>query len=71
VGGANGYADMIPHFPYEIPIGAKPHGIPMIFSQVFWEAGVHFDNKSYKETALNMQKEVMTEFLQSSENNGL
>jgi len=69
--GVYGYSDLIPHFPYEIPKGAKPHGVPMIFSQVFWEAGVHLCNKTYQATALAMQNEVMEEFLQGPESGNL
>lgn len=39
--------DQLPHFPYPIPAGAKPQGIPMVWSQVFSELGAILGEKKY------------------------
>ena len=52
----------VPHFPYPVPSGAKPHGIPMMFSLVLWELGQHLDADRYRSLALTMSDEVFEDF---------
>lgn len=52
----------IPHFPYPIPPGSKPHGIPMMFSLVFWELGQFLNDDRYRQAAMRMSDEIFTHF---------
>ena len=54
--------DQIPHFPYPVPKGARVHGVPMIFSLVFWELGRFLDEPRYLRIAERMADEVMHHF---------
>lgn len=54
--------DRIPHFPYPVPAGARVHGLPMIFSLVFWELGQHLDIDRYRETATSMANDIFAHF---------
>ena len=50
--------DQIPAWPYPTPAGAKAHGIPMIFSLVFWELGQLTGEQRYLSAAAVMSDEV-------------
>jgi len=54
--------DQIPHYPYPIPGGARAHGIPMIFSLVFWELGQLLDEPRYRDAAVDMTNDVFEHF---------
>lgn len=56
--------DEIPHFPYPVPSDARVHGIPMIFSLVFWELGQYLDHEPYREAARKMSDEIFSNFYQ-------
>ena len=58
--------DTIPHFPYEIPKGARVHGLPMIFSLLFWELGEHLNEARYRDAALRMQRDIFKNFYKPS-----
>lgn len=53
-----GPRDRIPHFPYPIPQGAKPQGIPMLWSLVLAELGNALDEKKYLEAAHRLSEEI-------------
>lgn len=52
----------IPHFPYPIPAGAKPHGIPMIWSLVLGELGSVTGEKRYQQAAAALAEEIFRDF---------
>jgi len=54
--------DRIPHFPFPIPRGAKPHGVPMIFSLVLWELGQFVGESRYRDAAVKMGDDIMHHF---------
>lgn len=54
--------DTIPHFPYPVPRGARVHGLPMIFSLVFWELGRFLEEERYTDAALAMSEDIFTNF---------
>lgn len=54
--------DRTPHFPYPIPSGARVHGLPMMFSLCFWEAGRALNEPRYCDAAVAMQRDVFTNF---------
>jgi N-acylglucosamine 2-epimerase len=54
--------DQIPHFPYPVPPGARVHGIPMIFSQAFWEAGQALNEERYRSAAIERQRDIFENF---------
>lgn len=54
--------DRIPHFPYPVPVGARVHGLPMMFSLVLWELGQAAEEAKYCDAALAMADEVMHQF---------
>ena len=54
--------DRIPHAPYPIPPGARVHGLPMIFSLVFWELGQFLDEARYRDAALEMSDDIFAHF---------
>lgn len=56
----------IPHFPYEIPKGARVHGLPMIFSLLFWELGEYLDETKYRDATIEMQRDVFQNFYKPS-----
>lgn len=57
--------DRIPHFPYKIPPGARVHGLPMMFSLVFWELGQFLHHDPYREAANAMSDEIFGAFHQT------
>ncbi len=54
--------DRIPHFPYPIPEGAKPHGIPMLWSLKLAELGVVAKESRYLEAAKRLSDEIFRDF---------
>lgn len=54
--------DRIPHFPYPIPAGYRVHGLPMMFSLVYWELGQWLDEDRYRRAALAMSDEIFGHF---------
>jgi N-acylglucosamine 2-epimerase len=54
--------DRLPHFPYPIPPGAKPHGIPMIFSLKLAELGLILGEEKYLRAARGLSEEVFRDF---------
>ena len=54
--------ERIPHFPYPIEQGTRVHGLPMIFSLVFWELGQVLGDQRYKDYALKLSTEVFDKF---------
>ena len=55
--------DTLPHFPYPVPAGAKPHGVPMMWSLVLAEVGDAFGEPNYLAVARRLADEVMRDFL--------
>jgi N-acylglucosamine 2-epimerase len=49
--------DRLPHFPYPIPAGAKPQGIPMVWSHVLAELGVILGERKYLQAARRLADE--------------
>jgi N-acylglucosamine 2-epimerase len=54
--------DTIPHFPYPIPPGAKPHGIPMLWSLALAEAGAALGEERYLRAAAGLADEIFRDF---------
>jgi N-acylglucosamine 2-epimerase len=54
--------DRIPHRPYPVPRGTRVHGLPMIFSLVLWELGQLLDERRYRQAALAMSEDVVSNF---------
>jgi N-acylglucosamine 2-epimerase len=50
--------DRMPHFPYPIPAGAKPHGIPMIWSHVLVGLGAALGEEKYLVAARQLAAEI-------------
>lgn len=50
--------DRIPHFPYPIPPGVRPHGIPMIWSFGFAELGAALKDERYLRAAASLANDV-------------
>jgi N-acylglucosamine 2-epimerase len=50
--------DLLPHFPYPIPRGSKPHGIPMMWSLKFAELGFVLGNEKYLTAAKLLSDEI-------------
>lgn len=50
--------DRIPHFPYPIPPGAKPHGIPMLWSYGLAELGGALKDERYLRAAAALSEEI-------------
>jgi N-acylglucosamine 2-epimerase len=50
--------DTLPHFPYPIPPGAKPHGIPMVWSLKFAEIGAQLGEEKYLQAARRYADEI-------------
>ncbi len=50
--------DRIPHFPYPIPPGAKPHGIPMLWSFTFAELGAALGDERYLRAAAQLSADI-------------
>jgi N-acylglucosamine 2-epimerase len=58
----SGPYDRIPHFPYPIPAGAKPHGIPMLWSLSLAELGRVSGESRYLEAAAGLSAEIFRDF---------
>jgi N-acylglucosamine 2-epimerase len=54
--------DRIPHFPYPIPAGGKPHGLPMVWSLKLAELGQVTGDQRYLDAARSMSDEVFNHF---------
>ena len=54
--------DVIPHFPYPVPKGARVHGLPMMFSLMFWELGQWTDDDRYRTAAVSMRDDLFGNF---------
>jgi N-acylglucosamine 2-epimerase len=54
--------DRLPHFPYPIPAGAKPHGIPMFWSFTLAELGEILGEPRYFTAARRFSEEVFRDF---------
>lgn len=54
--------ETIPHFPYPIPAGAKPHAIPMFWSLVLAELGAAVGERRYLRAAAEFSEEVFRDF---------
>lgn len=54
--------DRIPHYPYPVPAGARVHGLPMMFSLVFWELGQFLNDDRYRQAAVEMSDEIFAHF---------
>ncbi len=50
--------DGIPHFPYGIPAGTKPHGIPMIWSLTFADLGTILNEPRYLAEAKRLSETI-------------
>ncbi len=50
--------DRLPHFPYPLPPGVRPHGIPMIWSFGFAELGAALNDERYLRTAASLADDV-------------
>ncbi len=57
-----GPRDVIPHFPYPIPRGAKPHGVPMMWSLVLAELGEALADERYLAAARALSVEIFRDF---------
>jgi N-acylglucosamine 2-epimerase len=57
-----GPRDTVPHFPYPIPAGAKPHAIPMIWSLVLADLGAALGDRRYLRAAAAFSEEIFREF---------
>lgn len=57
--------DRIPHFPYPIPEGMRVHGIPMIFSLCFLDAGDQLPGMDCLQIARDLSDEVFGTFYRS------
>jgi len=57
-----GPRDALPHFPYPIPAGTKPHGIPMMWSLVLAELGQVTKNERYLAAASSLAGEIFRDF---------
>ncbi|MGH7959163.1 MAG: AGE family epimerase/isomerase [Opitutaceae bacterium] len=54
--------DRIPHFPYPIPSGAKPHGIPMLWSFTLAELGAASCDRRHLDAAETLAEEIFRDF---------
>jgi N-acylglucosamine 2-epimerase len=52
----------VPHFPYPIPAGAKPHGLPMIWSPIFADLAEVSRHGRYRAAALAFAEEIFRDF---------
>jgi len=55
--------DRIPHFPYPIPRGAKPHGIPMLWSFTLAELADASGERRFRQAADALSEEIFRDFL--------
>ncbi|MCF3649415.1 AGE family epimerase/isomerase [Synoicihabitans lomoniglobus] len=61
------WGDRVPHFPYPIPPGAKPHGLPMIWSLKLAGLGQVTGEPLYAEMAQGMLAEIDRDFYRTEE----
>lgn len=54
--------DRMPHFPYPIPAGAKPHGIPMLWSLALAELAEAAGDERYREASAELSAEIRRDF---------
>lgn len=54
--------DTVPHFPYGLPAGIQPHGIPMIWSLILAEAGAALDDARYRTRGRALADETFVTF---------
>mgnify|MGYP002630828749 CR=1 FL=1 len=54
--------DQLPHFPYPIPLGAKAHGVPMIWSHVLADLGEALGEPRYLAAARRLSAEIFKDF---------
>lgn len=54
--------DRIPHFPYALPAGAKPHGVPMLWSLSLAELGATLRDQRYLDAAAALSEEIFRDF---------
>lgn len=50
--------DRVPHFPYPVPPGAKPHGIPMMWSFTLGELGAALKDERYLRAAATLSADI-------------
>jgi N-acylglucosamine 2-epimerase len=60
--------DQLPHWPYEVPPGARVHGMPMLFSLVLWELGQLLNEDKYRDVASEMSGEIFAKFHRQDRN---
>ena len=60
--------DTIPHFPYPIPRGAKPHGIPMLWSYELAELGHALQEEKYLKAAKRLSDEIFRDHFRPDRN---
>lgn len=58
----------IPHFPYPIPAGAKPHGLPMFWSLILAELGDFLKSDRYRHAAAGHAGEIFRDFYRPDRN---
>ena len=49
--------------PYQIPPGAKVHGVAMLFSLAFWETGLAVDDPAMREHAGSLADDILEHFV--------
>jgi N-acylglucosamine 2-epimerase len=49
--------------PYQIPPGAKVHGVAMLFTLTFWEAGVAIDDPRMRAHAISLADDILEHFV--------
>ena len=54
--------DAVPHFPYPIPPGAKPHGIPMLWSLTFAELAMEDPSGPWAQASARLSAEIWADF---------
>lgn len=57
-----GPRDRVPHFPYPIPPGAKPHGLAMMWSLALAELGAAAQDENYLQAAEGFSNEIFRDF---------
>jgi N-acylglucosamine 2-epimerase len=60
--------DTLPHFPYPIPPGAKPHGIPMLWSFTLAELGAVSGETRYLDAARALSNEIFCDHYRPDRN---
>ncbi len=59
--------DQLPHFPYPIALGTKPHGVPMIWSLKLASLGAAAQDQAWMERSWSMLREIDRDFYDESE----